>query len=262
VKSAAVLSTASSTAGTPRQGRAAVSRDGMAKTGTRAGRPGRPPRFEPETELALLFDATLTVLRRNDYTDVTIADILEEAGLSTRSFYRHFQSKDELLLTLVRHDAEAAAQRLRSRVHAAPTPAEALEAWIDEIVGFRLHRRKAERVALLGSPSARRAEGYEAELISAVQLLAAPLLEVLEAGTRDRSFPACEPHRDARMIRAIVFDLAGLHATSQAGPRAGVTKDILDFCLRALGANGPPTQPQQAPTGSSGHRSARRPSTR
>jgi AcrR family transcriptional regulator len=200
-------------------------------------RTGRARRFDPDTELELLFDATLKVLRRNDYADVAIADILEEAGLSTRSFYRHFQSKDELLLTLYRRDAEAAADRLRSRVRKASTPAQALEAWIDEILSFRFDRRKAERVALLGAPSARRADGYALESIHAGRLLSAPLLELLEAGQRDGSFPAVDPRRDTEMIRAIVWDVAGLNAWGRVSvPRSAATQDVLHFCLRALGA--------------------------
>ncbi len=162
------------------------------------GRTGRARRFDPDTELELLFDATLTVLRRNDYSDVAIADILEEAGLSTRSFYRHFQSKDELLLTLYRRDAEVAAGRLRARVSKAATPAAALEAWIDEILSFRFDRRKAVRVALLGAASARRAEGYGREAIHAGRILSAPLLELLETGRRDGAFPASDPRATPR----------------------------------------------------------------
>jgi AcrR family transcriptional regulator len=200
-------------------------------------RTGRARRFDPETEVELLFDATLKVLRRNDYADVAIADILEEAGLSTRSFYRHFESKDELLLKLYRRDAEAATERLRARVGKAGSPPEKLEAWIAEILSFRFDRRKAERVALLGAPSARRADGYATEAVRSARMLSAPLLEVLEAGKADGSFPDAEPRAHAEMIRAIVFDLGGLNSSGRGPvPRATATQDVLRFCLRALGA--------------------------
>jgi AcrR family transcriptional regulator len=203
----------------------------------KAARTGRARRFDPETELELLFDATLKVLRRNDYADVAIADILDEAGLSTRSFYRHFESKDELLLTLYRRDAEVAADRLASRVRKAATPPEALAAWIDEILSFRFDRRKAERVALLGAPGARRAEGYGQAAIQSGRLLSAPLRELLEAGAHDGSFPAGEPERNTEMIRSIVFDFAGLNLAGRGPvPKASVKQDILAFCLRGLGA--------------------------
>ena len=48
--------------------------------------PGRPRRYGPDEELRLLFDAAIEVMRRNEYGEVTVAEILTEAGVSTRSF--------------------------------------------------------------------------------------------------------------------------------------------------------------------------------
>ena len=94
---------------------------------TSAGKPlasvGRPRRFEPQDELRLLFEATLAVMQRNGYADVAVADILAEAGMSTRSFYRHFESKDQLLCALYRHEAEQVAERLTARVARGGQPA-------------------------------------------------------------------------------------------------------------------------------------------
>ena len=138
-----------------------------------ATRAGRPRRFGAEDELRLLLDAALAVMERNGYADAAVADILREADLSTRSFYRHFESKDQLLCALYRREAEAAAVRLTAKVEAAPSPRAALDAWIDEILSFGHHRAKAARVAVLGSPGAMRAEGY-AEETPCRKLLMAP----------------------------------------------------------------------------------------
>ena len=129
-----------------------------------ATRAGRPRRFEAEDELRILLDAALAVMERNGYVDAAVADILREADLSTRSFYRHFESKDQLLCALYRREAEAAAARLHAKVDAASDPRAALDAWIDEILSFGHHRTKAARVAVLGSPGAMRAEGYAEEM--------------------------------------------------------------------------------------------------
>ena len=120
-------------------------------------RAGRPRRFEAEDELRILLDAALVVMERNGYADAAVADILREADLSTRSFYRHFESKDQLLCALFRREAEAAAARLQAKVDAAPHPRAALDAWIDEILSFGHHRAKAARVAR--ARLARRHEG-------------------------------------------------------------------------------------------------------
>src|SRR5271154_7613498 len=93
-----------------------------------ASRAGRPRRFEAEDELRILLNAALVVMERNGYADAAVADILREADLSTRSFYRHFESKDQLLCALFRREADAAAARLRAKVDAVDTPRAALHA--------------------------------------------------------------------------------------------------------------------------------------
>ena len=198
-------------------------------------RAGRPRRFEAEDELRLLLDAALAVMERNGYVDAAVADILREADLSTRSFYRHFESKDQLLCALYRREAEAAAVRLQAKVDAAPSPRAALDAWIDEILSFGHHRAKAARVAVFGSPGAMRAEGYAEETRYAAKLLMAPLEALLELGAADGSFPLADPaaadalkalHKEHQRRSAVESHLCAKDAqrwgTRPGQPRAAV----------------------------------------
>jgi len=201
-----------------------------------ATRAGRPRRFEAEDELRILLDAALAVMERNGYVDAAVADILREADLSTRSFYRHFESKDQLLCALYRREAEAAVARLRAKVDAAPDPRAALDAWIDEILSFGHHRTKAARVAVLGSPGAMRAEGYAEETRRAAGLLMAPLQTLLADGVSDGTFPLADPDADAPLVQSVVWAAAGLNPTREKLPRAEASRQVRSFCERALGA--------------------------
>ena len=160
-----------------------------------ATRTGRPRRFEAEDELRILLNAAVVVMERNGYTDAAVADILREAELSTRSFYRHFESKDQLLCALFRREADAAAARLRAKVEAAANPHDGLDAWIDEILSFGHDRAKAARVSVLGSLGAMRAEGYAHEMHHATAVLTAPLEALLRAGRGRRLVPASRSRR-------------------------------------------------------------------
>ena len=216
------------------------------RAATVRGSTGRPRRFEPADELRLLFHAALVVMDRNGYADAAVADILAEAGLSTRSFYRHFQSKDQLLCALYRHEAEGAADRLVDRMSAAATPLAALDGWIDEIMSLGYHRRKAARAAVLGSPGAMRAEGYAEESRHAITLLTAPLRDLLAAGQRDGTFPLADPVADAPLIQSVVWTAAGLSPLHEpARPRADAFRAVRSFCRRALGV---PADASSAPT--------------
>jgi AcrR family transcriptional regulator len=208
-----------------------------AKTTVAPARTGRPRRFESGDELRLLLDAAMVVMGRNGYVDASVADILSEANLSTRSFYRHFESKDQLLCALYRREAESAAARLNAKVNAAPSPRAALDAWIDETLSLGQNRAKAARVRVLGSPGAMRAEGYAEETRHASKLLMAPLEALLAAGAADGSFPLAEPRSDADLIRSVVWTAAGLTLSSDGTTsRSETARQVRSFCARALGA--------------------------
>lgn len=210
----------------------------MPRAGTRtSGGVGRPRLLDPDTEVQVLLDAAFAAMRRNGFADATVDDVLAEAGLSTRAFYRHFESKDALLCTLFRRDAEIAAQRLRTRVEAAASPREQLEVWIDEVLSFTFQPRRAERLRVLGSKAARLAVGYERERADAVELLTEPLVALLDEGRRDDSFPATDPEVDAWMIYAIVFGMMDRPPGQRlARTRREAVAQVLRFCLPALGA--------------------------
>ncbi len=209
-----------------------------AKAAAATPRTGRPRRFESEDELRILLDAALEVMGRNGYVDASVAEILSEANLSTRSFYRHFESKDQLLCALYRREAENAAARLNAKVDAAPNPRAALDAWIDEILSLGRHKAKAARVRVLGSAGAMRADGYAEETRHASKLLMAPLEALLAAGVADGSFPLADPSVDASSIRAVVWSAAGLTPPRDwPASRVDVARQVRSFCARALGAS-------------------------
>jgi AcrR family transcriptional regulator len=212
--------------------------DEDASSGAPEARPapgvGRPRRYDVDTELRLIFDAALAVMRRNGYERATVAGILAEAGISTRAFYRHFGSKDELLCAMYRREAERSAERLRARVQAAMSHRDALVTWIDEMLSFGRDPARAQRVAVLGSPGAMRAAGVDHEKRHAAKLIVAPLVAILEAGKRDGSFPAAQVPADAQLISAVAWDAAGL---GSAAAGAADRDAVVSFCLRALGVS-------------------------
>ena len=59
-------------------------------------------RYEDEVER--LLDAALQVMRERDTANPSVTDILTVSGLSTSAFYRHFPTKDDLLVTPDGHE--------------------------------------------------------------------------------------------------------------------------------------------------------------
>lgn len=69
-----------------------------------------------------IVEAAYQILAANDGANVSVREILRGAGLSTRAFYRHFQSKDDLLLAMLRDEADAITDRLDAVAAGADTP--------------------------------------------------------------------------------------------------------------------------------------------
>jgi AcrR family transcriptional regulator len=202
------------------------------------GRPGRPRRYETAAEQTLLLDAAFEVIRTKGYGAATVADILGEAGLSTRSFYRHYASKDDLLHALFRRDAERFAEVVRARVQAEPDPVRALDVWIDEILGFGFERTRTKRAAVIGSATAEGTLAPE-ELRRALLLLVEPLAAVLEAGWADGSFPDANTECDAAIVSAIVWETSGrMREARSRAAKAVLRAGVMSFVHRALGTSG------------------------
>jgi AcrR family transcriptional regulator len=199
--------------------------------------PGRPRLHQPDAERDLILLAALEVLRRNDGEEATVADILQEAGLSTRAFYRHFQTKEDVIRALYERDAESFGAHLRRRVEAAADPDDALAIWVNEMLGLAYDRRRAERVSALSSLMVLRVvAGTRAQQLG-TDLLALPLRSVLEQGAATGRFHEVRPDLDIRTIRAITMEAVNWARTGEVKlTRREAADHVLRFSRAALGA--------------------------
>lgn len=198
--------------------------------------PGRPRLYEPDAERNRILGAALEVLAANQGRDATVADILEQSGLSTRAFYRHFETKEDVIRALYRRDSDAFGDQLCRRVADRP-PREALEVWINELLGLAYERRRAERVSTLSSPVVQRViAGGEEERLGLASL-AEPLRSVLAEGLATGDFPAARPDLDVLTILAMVFEAVAWARTGAVVlTRRQAVEHLLRFALPALGA--------------------------
>jgi AcrR family transcriptional regulator len=180
-------------------------------------------------EVRALVEAGLAVLRRNGAAGLTVADVLAEAGLSTRAFYRHFVSKDELVLAIYEDEAERMHARLREQLARASSPRAALEMWVDETLALAFDAGRARRTTVLAREGARLQADFPTEFAGIVAGAVAPLAEVLAA------FPAANPERDAWSIHAVTWDLVQQKLHGRPITRDEAKQHVLRFCLPALG---------------------------
>ena len=169
---------------------------------------------------------------------LAVTDVLDAAGLSTRAFYRHFESKDALLLALFRRDSERVNSQLEAAIDAAPTPRAALTGWIEGTLGLVDDPRRRRRVLVFSSEEVTRARGHGLERHRIQEAQVATLTRIIAAGQADGSFPWAVLPGDARAIQAATSEALDDQITQVAATSAEqAAAEIADFALRALGAS-------------------------
>ena len=199
-------------------------------------------------ERSHIIDAAYRCLDRNSGSSASITEILEEAGLGTRAFYRNFSTKDDLLLEMFRRDREAVLAQLREVIARAETPIDALRLWMTHMFAIISDPRRRKRMATFYSDEMRRTPGYPRELELFATAEQAALAAILHRGKADGTFTECSPEADARSIRA-AFEAAFLNRFNQKST-TGVADDVeqlLGFVLRGVGAASSRDQEGSAP---------------
>lgn len=192
---------------------------------------------EARAERAQLMDAALKVMRRNGFQGASVQDILDHAGLSTRAFYRQFQSKDDLLLAMFRTASGPDVAQVASQVEDAPVAIDAVHVWIDEILAIAYDRKRIQRLVMFNTV-ARQTVGYSQEEAGLRDGLINPLLQALRRGAADGSFPTTDPLPDAHAIFDLVWSVASPDVRRQRPmDRAEARSHILRFTLPALGVD-------------------------
>jgi AcrR family transcriptional regulator len=175
--------------------------------------------------------AASTTLQEQGVRGLSVATVLERAGLSTRAFYRHFDSKEELVAAVFLETARVEKRRLRRRMSTATTEIEAVTAWIDgrldlafdESIGSDLRRLSLE--AQSQSPGL--VQPAYAEMLK-------PLRDTLQRGLRGGVFHHIDPETDAQFIHGVVWAGINEHWATGDCDRDELRERILRFCLRGL----------------------------
>lgn len=187
-----------------------------------------------------IIDAAYGCLSDPHSGPVSVAAILDRAGLSTRAFYRHFASKDELFLAMLRQVADALTDRLDRIVEdAAGDPITLLTAWVDMMFNLAQDPQLRAHLTVIDSDEVRAAKGYRETRERLHADREHSLAAVLERGRVDGSFPLAQPQRDAVAINAIISRELTVSAPGSPEDLQRARTQVLDFALRALGARKP-----------------------
>lgn len=210
----------------------------MAKPAKRASAPKESRRgattSSREDESELLIAVARQILLNKNGSGFTLNEVLEESGLGTRAFYRHFASKDEVALAVFAEEAEREAKRLNSRMRDASNPIEGVMAWIDARLELGFDQRLAASLRPLTEEAVRASRQFPRQLEPAFNRTLEPLIEQLARGLTTGVFKGIEPVGDAKAIHHVVSGVVEQRWMGFPLPRRETRGQVMRFCLSAL----------------------------
>jgi AcrR family transcriptional regulator len=185
-------------------------------------------------EVRKLIDASFEQVRVTGCIEPTVGEIVRAAGLSNKAFYRHFRSKDELLLAVLDDGIRQLSRTLQERMAASESPLAQVRAWIVGLLDQALNPEAAAATRPFARSRSRLAELFPVEVGETERQLTERLREAIALASECGELETVDAQRDA----AIVYQLTmGWVERSLAGPTPPDRDDaqhLTDFCLRGI----------------------------
>ncbi len=193
-------------------------------------------KLEPDPRVrTTILSAAAEIVREDGVGALNVAQVLNRSQLGTRAFYRHFDSKDQLVSALFLEMASAEVRRLEALMAAAPDAVRAVAAWIDGRLDLAFN-------AEIRSDQRQMAVEAQSQMFAAPELVAPayreilrPLIEQLERGREARLFSNIEPEIEALSIQGVVWSNVERHWATTRFDRDELRQHVQRFCLRGLG---------------------------
>lgn len=196
----------------------------------------RRKKLEPDPGVRdALVNAAAEIVREEGIASVNVARVLDRAALSTRAFYRHFDSKDALVSAVFLQMAQIEMRRLKRKMSGASDPVDAVVAWIDGRLDLAFNERIRSDLRKM-SLEAQSQMFAAPELVSdAYGEILKPLIEQLEKGKAAGLFPGIDPAADALSIQGAIWASTERQWATGDCDQHAVREQIFRFCLRGIG---------------------------
>jgi AcrR family transcriptional regulator len=189
---------------------------------------------DPDVRRAIMAAAS-EIIRERGVRGLSIAVVLDRSELSTRAFYRHFESKDQLVAEIFLEMARAEKRRLRRKMAKSTNPVEAVAGWIDGRLDLAFDETTKSDLRGLSLEAQSQMFASPGLIQPAYAEMLKPLVEQLQRGLVDGVFHNIDPITDAQSIQGVVWTSTERQWATGDCERADVRQRTVRFCLRGLG---------------------------
>jgi AcrR family transcriptional regulator len=188
----------------------------------------------PANTEALLAAAHRLVLERGE--NFTTQDLIKEADVALQTFYRHFGSKDQILIAVLSDLIRGHCETLAARGAALDGPVERLHFYVTDTLNVMVGNPGASGARFMTSQHWRLHQEYPEALAEATKPFADLVQAELEVALAAGVLTPRDPERDAWLINKLV--MAVFHHYAFVDDDAGVAtiaEEVWEFCLAAVG---------------------------
>jgi len=189
-------------------------------------------------EVERLITAAAEEMREQGTIEPRVGDIVRRAGLSNQVFYRHFRSKDELLVAVLERGLETLLGYLDHRMQSAATPLGKVREWIEGVLAQALRPRAAEATRPFVLGRVRLLERLPEDVVQTTERLVEPLRAAIAAAAAAGELRDVDPDRDAEAIYQLAISWLHEALARRVGPDEDGARHLVEFALRGLGYAG------------------------
>jgi len=185
-------------------------------------------------EVRRLLEATFVLIERTGELEPRVGDIVREAGLSNQAFYRHFPSKQALLVAVLDEGVRILASYLEHRMQAAASPSERVCEWLRGLLEQALSPAGARATRPFVLARVRLAEAHPEEVAESERQLTALVREALRAAVAAGELPAAEPEGDAGTLYHLAMGWLQARLCDGRPPDRRDAERLVDFARHGL----------------------------
>ncbi len=176
-------------------------------------------------EVRRLLDAALAIMGKHGTTArARVADIVAAAGVSNDTFYRHFPSKDALVVALLEDGTERLASYIAHQMGKEATPERKIRCWVEGVLSQTREEAASTTLAVLWNGSSIGA-GVTAGRHNASIPLAVLLHEPFGA------LGSTTPEMDASLVAHATLGKVADYLWARERPAREEIEHITEFCI-------------------------------
>jgi AcrR family transcriptional regulator len=179
-------------------------------------------------EVRSLLAAAFSVMRRTGSVSPRVSEIVGEAGLSNQAFYRHFASKDELLVAVLDDGLRQLVDYLEHVMAKAATPLDRVRRWIEGILAQAVDAQAASSTRPFVVNSLRLRDQFTDEVLRSDERLKAPLRAALV------DVSGADVERDTQAIYQLAMGRMHSYLLQRERPSRRDVEHLVEFAVRGL----------------------------